>query len=261
MKDFFDASKKGWIGDIVAAFLRLASPRMPAIPVRHKIRANRSADHSLHDAYDGEFFGPEGAMTDAPSLVLLSRWRDQADQAAAAELFERYSVRLIALARKRMSTKLARRTDAEDVVQSACRTFFLRIRDGRLDVAPGSDIWQLLVAITVRKVFAQAEFHTAGKRTVRREDSVAGSGSISLPPMEALASEPSGAEVAAFDEELESILSRLLPVRRKIVELRLQGYSQVEIAEQTGRSERLVRIALDEFGTMLKQRWHDEKNA
>src|SRR5262249_48627982 len=124
-------------------------------------------------------------MSDAPSMVLLSRWRDQADQEAAAELFQRYSARLIGLARKKMSGKLARRVDAQDVVQSACRTFFLRLRDGRLDVQPGSDIWQLLVSITLRKVFAQSEFHTAAKRNVRKEDSRAGCDSVSLPPIEA----------------------------------------------------------------------------
>jgi RNA polymerase sigma factor (sigma-70 family) len=196
-------------------------------------------------------------MTDTPSLVLLSRWRDQADQKAAAELFQRYSARLVALARKRMSAKLARRTDAEDVVQSVCRTFFLRVRDGRLDVQPGSDIWQLLVAITVRKVFAQAEFHTAGKRTVRKEDSVVGCESISLPPVEALANEPGVAETAALREEIERILSQLIPVRRRIVELHLEGYTQSEIATETNRGERLVRIALDEFKELLQQRWAD----
>jgi DNA-directed RNA polymerase specialized sigma24 family protein len=172
-------------------------------------------------------------------------------------LFQRYSARLVALARKRMSAKLARRTDAEDVVQSVCRTFFLRVRDGRLDVQPGSDIWQLLVAITVRKVFAQAEFHTAGKRTVRKEDSVVGCESISLPPVEALANEPGVAETAALREEIERILSQLIPVRRRIVELHLEGYTQSEIATETNRGERLVRIALDEFKELLQQRWAD----
>ena len=62
---------------------------------------------------------------DEPSTVeLLARWRE-GDQQAEEELFSRYTTQLVALARSRLSPKLAGRVDAEDVVQSAYRSFFL----------------------------------------------------------------------------------------------------------------------------------------
>ena len=98
------------------------------------------------------------------SLELLGKWRDEGDQHAAAELFNRYVGRLIALARSKLSPALAQRFDADDVVQSACRSFFVRVRDGRLAVQPGGELWDLLAAITLRKVLGQVEHHTAQKR-------------------------------------------------------------------------------------------------
>jgi DNA-directed RNA polymerase specialized sigma24 family protein len=192
-------------------------------------------------------------MSDAPSMVLLSRWRQGSDE-AAAELYERYAGRLIAFARSRLSPRIARRVEAEDVVQSACRTFFVRTRDGRLEVTPGSDLWQLLVAITLRKVFAQVEYHTAAKRSVGREDSLAGGDSITVTPVDALADDPGAPEVVALHEELNLVLSAMKPLHRQIVELQLRGYSAAETAERVGRTDRMVRIVLGDFAERLRAR-------
>lgn len=192
-------------------------------------------------------------MSEAPSLVLLARWRDSTDQAAAAELFSRYAGRLIALARSQMSGKLARRLDPADVVQSVCRSFFVRVRDGRLEIQPGSDLWQLLAAITMHKLLGQLERHTAGKRSIKREQEAAAD-SNELRPLEAVACEPAAEEVATVAEELASVLQEFSPLHRRIVELRLQEYTQAEIGQQTGRSERMVRLVLDRFAKRLDKR-------
>jgi RNA polymerase sigma-70 factor (ECF subfamily) len=52
------------------------------------------------------------------SAVLLARWQE-GDSAAAELIFERYVRRLVGLAKTRLSSKMQRRVDAEDVVQSA----------------------------------------------------------------------------------------------------------------------------------------------
>ena len=69
-------------------------------------------------------------MDGAGSSNLVARWR-AGDQQAATELFSRYANRLIALARKRLSDKLAGHIDPEDVVQSVYRSFFADAREGR----------------------------------------------------------------------------------------------------------------------------------
>src|ERR1700722_1524252 len=90
-------------------------------------------------------------MDDDGTGLLVARWR-QGDQQAAAELFQRYANRLIALARSRLSTKMARRVAPEDLVQSVYRCFFANTRAGRYDLERGGDLWQLLVRIALHKL-------------------------------------------------------------------------------------------------------------
>src|SRR4051812_50134846 len=81
-------------------------------------------------------------MADIPSAELLARYHDDHDEAAAEELFRRYSGRLTALARSRLSHALATRVDAEDVVQSAYRSFFRLARGGGVLLRGSGGPWR-----------------------------------------------------------------------------------------------------------------------
>lgn len=198
--------------------------------------------------------GEHLTVSDVPSLKLLARWRQDGDQDAASELFVRYAGRLIALARSRLSPKLARRVDAEDVVQSVCRTFFVRVRDGRLDIQPGSDLWQLLAGITMHKLFDTVDRHTAAKRSIHQETGDAHRDGDRHAALELAAAAPTPAQIAAVADERERALQQLSPLHRRMVELRLEEYTQAEIAARTQRSERMVRLVLSEFGERLQRR-------
>jgi RNA polymerase sigma factor (sigma-70 family) len=185
---------------------------------------------------------------------LVARWRE-GDQQAAEELFRRYADRLIGLARSRLSAKLARRIDPEDVVQSVYRSFFTDSREGRYDLQRGGDLWRLLVAITLHKLHDQIRRNTRGKRTVEREQNL-GTDEVWLGMLpHSLAHEPSPVEAVALAEELEQFISRLGPADRRVLELRLQGYTVEEIAAQTQRGERTVRRVLKENKQRLEQ-WY-----
>src|SRR5947209_1095765 len=92
----------------------------------------------------------QGGVMESPSADLMARWRD-GDQQAAGELFRRYADRLRALARTRLSARLARHVDPEDVVQSAYRSFFSGARSDRYALRRSGDLWRLLVSITLHK--------------------------------------------------------------------------------------------------------------
>lgn len=185
---------------------------------------------------------------------LVARWR-KGDQQAAAELFQRYTARLIALARSRQPEHLLHRFDPEDVVQSAYRSFFVRARDGRVDVLPGSDLWQLLVAIVLHKLQHQVRRNSADKRNAAVEQTFGSEDSLLGVNAHLVADEPSPAEAVALMDELEHVLSPLDPVHRQVVELRLQGYNHEEIAEKTERSECTVRRVLKQIKQQLEA-WH-----
>src|SRR5262245_42676912 len=100
---------------------------------------------------------PNGTWLRRPSAIspletarLIDGCRSRSE-AAAREVFDRYLVRLTALARARISPKLAARFDADDVVMSAYRSFFVGLREDAFVVENGRDLWQLLVQITLRK--------------------------------------------------------------------------------------------------------------
>jgi RNA polymerase sigma-70 factor (ECF subfamily) len=188
---------------------------------------------------------------DEPSTVeLLARWRE-GDHQAEEELFSRYTTQLVALARSRLSPKLAGRVDAEDVVQSAYRSFFLAA--DRFVIQRSGDLWRLLAKITLRKLYRQAGRHTALRRNVSRETSLGATTGITGVPFEVLAREPSPEEAVAVIDELEQVMRGLSPLHRRMVELRLQGYQLKEIAAQTDRSERLIRYVLTQVRNRLTE--------
>src|SRR5205823_4096100 len=81
---------------------------------------------------------------------LLKQWRT-GNEEAARQLFDRYVTQLVALARRRISQRIAGRVDAEDIVQSVFRTFFHRVREGQFHIEDPDDLCKLLARITVHK--------------------------------------------------------------------------------------------------------------
>lgn len=190
-------------------------------------------------------------MPDFSSAQLLARC-EAGEAAAAEEIFERYMRRLVPLARGRLAGRLARRVDAEDVVMSAWRSFFVAARDGRFSLQQGGDLWRLLAKITLRKVWRAAERHQAGKRQLDLE--VAADSQLAD-------CEPGPDEAAALADEVQRLMTRLAPLERRVVELRLQGWDLEEIAIAVGKSVRTVRRALSRARAILAPLAGDERVA
>lgn len=189
-------------------------------------------------------------MHEDESLRLVERWRG-GDEDAAAQLFDRYMVRLVALVRRRLPGKVAARIDADDVVQSACRSFFVHARDGRYELTKHGDLWRLLAAIALNKLKYQLRHHSAEKRDCAAE--VNEGNDLFGIPVQALTRDPSPQATAAVTDLLESLLAGLEPVHRRMIEMRLHGYLVEEIAADTSRHERTVRRILDRFAQHLAQ--------
>lgn len=194
-------------------------------------------------------------MSALTSVMLLEQWRDRGDERAVAEFLRRYFDRLARLISKRLSRRLQRRVDPEDVAQSACRTFFVRIRDGRIEIDADQEPWQLLAKIAMRKLFRAFEVHQAGKRSIAQEQSAPGGDDGVRAPSEGIDPVPSPEEVLGVEEELEWVLQKFQPLHRAMNELHLQGYSIKEIAAQTSRTERTVGEVIRCFKEALRQRW------
>jgi RNA polymerase sigma factor (sigma-70 family) len=193
------------------------------------------------------------------STWLLARWRE-GDQEAARELFYRYSERLIALVRTRLSDKVASRLDPEDVVQSVYRSFFSNARDNRYVLERSGDLWRLLVAMAMRKLVSQVRHQNAERRSVKREQPQPDGSDEFGPFAEVLGREPSPADASAVLDELEQLMRGLDPVARRILEMRLQGYRTQEIAVEVRRSDRMVRLTMEDVRSRLDQRLQEYRD-
>ena len=156
-------------------------------------------------------------------------------------MFERFSRRLIGLARAHLQGRLQHKVDPEDVVQSAYKSFLVRYGDGALAAEGWEGLWGLLTLITIRKCADRARYYQTECRDLHREAGAARSPDSTAAWLEAAGREPTPDEGAVLAETVAELLQQLNGDERTIVELSLQGFSTQEISEQTGRAERSVR--------------------
>ncbi len=145
------------------------------------------------------------------------------DQNAAAQLFTRHAGRLAKIAGRRISQHLASRIDADDIVQDALAAFFVLVRDGRFTVANPDDLCKLLARITIHKTLRAVAHHQRDKRDARTEAS-----NHDLPAL--VADAPSPSDAAAFADQRGHFFAHLQADERQVLEMRLEGYNNVEIA-------------------------------
>jgi len=166
---------------------------------------------------------------------------------AATAIFDRYVARLIALARSRIGPKLKRRIDAEDVVQSAYRSFFVHAKKNEYQLAESGDLWRLIASITLNKLYSQVEKQTAAKRSIDREESA---DSVAY---NAISPEPTAAEVVAVLEQLHLATKGLSADELFAITASLQGQSVAEISVSLKKSDRTIRRLLAEGRQKIEQ--------
>lgn len=190
-------------------------------------------------------------MAEDSSKVLVEMLQN-GDREVAEAIFQRYVARLIALTRNRLSAKLGRRVDPEDIVQSAFRSFFRRAEAGDYEFDDPGDLWRLLTVITLNKLRRKAEYHSAAKRNFGAERHAARDEDV--PRLEAVSHDPPPGIELETKEEIETLCRGFSQQHQRIVELRLQGYQQAEIAEDANCTERTVRRVMERFRNRLEER-------
>ena len=139
------------------------------------------------------------------------------------------------VAERQLSKSLAKRVDPEDIVQSACRTFFRRAQEGQFDCTNQDDLWRLMLTITLNKARMQARYHARAKRAMSAENSLDDVPEISPHHVE------DAIEAVDFADLLETIFQHLDSESHQVLERLLADESQSEIASALGCSERTVR--------------------
>lgn len=180
-------------------------------------------------------------MREQNSLAELVRRIRAGDDAAAGPMFDRFARRLIGLARKQIRPQLRTKVDPEDVVQSVYRTFFRRLKAGRIQLGDWGNVWSLLTVITMRKCAKTNEHYRAARRSAPIEMSPhrpSGAGGNCLAEVDR---SPTPEEAAILAETVEQVLRGFDADDRQVIELSLQGYTVEEIGVQLSRAQRTIR--------------------
>jgi RNA polymerase sigma-70 factor, ECF subfamily len=185
---------------------------------------------------------------------LLARLRT-GDEDAARQIFQQYATRLIGLARVHLDSAVRRKVDAEDVVQSVFKSFFVRIEKGEFDLENKDNLWSLLVDITLHKCGHKVRDLRRQRRDIRREADPRRTADDSALSWQALAPGPTPAEAAIMAETVEQVFSELKERERQIVELHLQGHEISDIQVQVKRSAYTVRDVLKRVRKRLERQF------
>ncbi len=164
-------------------------------------------------------------------------------------IFAQFSQRLVELAQRNLSFRLRGRVDGEDIAQSVLRTFFRRSELGEFQIDVSTDLWKLLVKITLNKVHNQARHHQADKRNLDREHTPRQDHDFEY----FISREPGPADAAELVDHLEQLLTGLPEAHREIFGLVVQGYSRTETAEKLKVSRMTVHRVLELLRARLER--------
>lgn len=156
----------------------------------------------------------------------------------AEEVVTKYSDRLLRFACSRLPNALQARVEPADIVQSAFKSFFHRHQDREFSFRDVEDVWRVLAAITFHKVQHAIRFHLRQARDVRRD--VGGADALQATECES----PTASSLSIMQDMLQAILENLPVTHQNVLQLRLQGCSIGEIAEELGISTRTVNRGL-----------------
>ena len=178
--------------------------------------------------------------------ALVARGR-QGDREALAQLAQQYEPKVRLVARVLLGPALRPYLDSVDLVQSVHRSLLLGLREEHFDFANPDKLIALALTVVRRKVAR----HWRRLRRQQRLDGRASEGGDLAQLLTSLSS-PQGdpALAAQFNDQIRHLCADLSETERRMLDLRLQGYSTAEIAGQLGLNPVALRVRL----TRLRQR-------
>lgn len=194
-------------------------------------------------------------MEESPVTAWIRQLRE-GDPSAAQQLWQRYFPQMVNLARRRLEGAARAVADEEDVALSAFRSFCLGARAGRFpDLMDSDGLWPLLMAITANKSVDLVRHNNRLKRggpgPVRAEP-------LSHPLSQIIGADPTPEFAAELSDQLQLLLQRLDATGdselRRIALLKMDGFSNQEIAEEIGCVRRSVERKLQ----MIARLWEKD---
>ncbi|WP_197167777.1 ECF-type sigma factor [Neorhodopirellula pilleata] len=204
---------------------------------------------SLNVSSNAEHSNAEHSNAEHSSGQWRLRLRD-GDSEATRRLWDMYFQRMVMLARKQLRGVPGAVRDEEDVALSAFKSFCLGLQRGKYDTEHAStNLWPLLVTITLRKSVDQIRYENRQKRSPNSEPATSPrrtTGPVNVE--ELIGSEPTPEQLALAAESFEKLLKMLDATGdtdlREIAVQSLEGSGPSQIATDLGCSPRTVQRKL-----------------
>lgn len=173
-------------------------------------------------------------MDDHDSVAMWVELARAGDADAQRALWERFFPELVRLARLRLQGAPRRVADEEDVALSVFQSFFRGAQENRFpDLRGGDSLWRLLSRMTHRKAIDALRRSTRQKRRSVGESALAGADTTGRAGLDGLpAAAPTPLLELIVADECRRLLELLKPELRQIALLKLDGYSNQEIADR-----------------------------
>jgi len=161
----------------------------------------------------------------------------------------------VRLAKQKLSHRLRRQADEEDVALSAFKSFFRGVEAGRYpQLTDRDDLWRLLVTITAHKAIHVARHVQRQKRGGKASDSGCNDDGNVFDLNEVIGQEPSPEFSIQVAEELDRLLALLEdPTLQSVAVWKMEGYTSAEIAPRLDCTVRTVERKL----RLIRQIWED----
>ena len=158
---------------------------------------------------------------------------------AARELIELHKDRIYQVIRRRLKTELRPKFDSQDFFQAVWASFFAN-RELIATFKRPEKLVAYLGAVAANKVVEENRRRLATtKHDIRRERSIDDSRMVNRPRL--IAKGPTPSEIAIAEEQLERLIKDQPPHYKRIVQLRGEGLTYEEIAQEVGMAARSVR--------------------
>jgi len=180
--------------------------------------------------------GPD--FSDPERDGLFSRAR-AGDQDAWEELFRTCYPKVIRVVRRKLDRPLRSLYDSTDFASDVMKSLAANL--DRLDFPSISSLMAFLAQAAEQKVIDEYRRRHTLKRDIKRECTLTSHDGTDLGPQVLASPGPTASQVVQADEVRERLLSGQDPTERAVIELKQQGYSNSEIAEQTGWNIRKVQ--------------------
>jgi RNA polymerase sigma-70 factor (ECF subfamily) len=181
--------------------------------------------------------------------ALLARVR-LGDEDALAELVQGYEPEVRLTARVLLGRAMRASLDSVDLVQSVHRTLMEGLRQNKLVVSNPQQLLGLAVTLVRRKI----AHHW---RRLQRQHPL-DADALETGNLDHVVTSPSGGEAdpavqAEYNDALEHLYDRLEDQDRRVVQLRLQGYSTAEVARRLGLDADVLRVRLSRLRRKLRE--------